>query len=294
VAQETEQSKRARQKQRREERLARERVAAARARRNRLFALAGVGLVIVAVVGLVIAQQVQRRAAERENIAAAEARLDDLGCTPIEAADGGGAGNHLAAEQLAQSPPSEIYPDRPAAGGPHTPGVSVPGVYDKQIDERILVHNLEHGAVNLYWGPDADPAQVDQLRTWAQERFENGFNEITAAPYGDGLPEGANFGIVSWGFRQTCRDFDAGVAQAFLDQHYNTAAAPEQFTPAGAAGQGGVLDPNESDGPLLLPPLSDEPVGEAATPAPGSSDSPVAPEVPTPGALPAPEATTVP
>jgi hypothetical protein len=275
VAQETEQSKRARQKQRREEKLARERAAAAKARRNRLVAFAGAGLVVLLVAGLLIGQQVQRRNAEQANIAAAEARLDDLGCTPIEAEEQTGAGNHIPDAQLAQSPPEVLYPERPAASGTHYGSWALTGVYDEQVDERILVHNLEHGYVNFYYDDDADPAQVEQLRTFAQEQIDGRFPKIVVAPFGEALPDEANFATVAWGQRQLCQTFDTGVAASFLTQHHNGEDAPERFLPP-HRNEGEGLDPASADGPLLLPPLGQP--AEATTEDAPSTDSTLSPE----------------
>lgn len=267
-------TKRARQKQRREAKIAEERRQLAKARRNRLIAVGVVAVLALAGLGAVIQGRLAARQAREANIAAAAGRLEELGCTPIEEEAEFGAGQHIAGDQLAASPPDVIYPERPAASGPHVGSVALNGVYSEQIDERLLVHNLEHGNVNYYYGEDADPAQVEQLRTWVQERLDGGTAEILAAPYGDPLPEGMNYATVSWGFRQLCAEFDTSVAQSFLDQQLNNESAPERFTPAGVAGQPGVLDPGTDEGPLLLPPLGELPADEATEQATGSTPSP--------------------
>lgn len=266
-------TKRERQKQRREAKVAQERRRLVRARRNRLVAVGAVAVLALAALGFVIQGRLAAQQAREDNIAAAAGRLEELGCTAIEEEAQTGAGQHLSADQLASSPPEVIYPERPAASGPHVGAVVENGVFDKQIDERLMVHNLEHGNVNYYYGPDADPEMVTQLSTWAQDRLDDGFPEVLVAPYGEALPDGAQFATVSWGFRQLCRDFDSSVAQSFLDQRYNGEEAPERFTPAGQPGQPGVLDPNESDGPLLLPPLGEMPAEEATEQAPGSTEA---------------------
>jgi hypothetical protein len=269
-------SKRERQKQRREEKLAEQRRQLARARRNRLIAIGLVAAVVLAALGFVIANRLAEQRAREENIAAAEARLEELGCTPItEQPDLGGG--HLAADpaSLAAAAPDALYPDRPATSGQHLGAVALSGVYDEQIDERLLVHNLEHGYVNVYYGPDADPAQVDELKRWARERIDGDHPKMVVAPYGQPLPEGANFASVAWDFRQLCGQFDPDVTQAFLDQHYNGEQAPERYLNAHSDGsQPGVLDPNAEEGPLLFPPLAPEAAPIPTDQPPGSSEAP--------------------
>lgn len=269
-------TKRERQKQRRDAKLAEQRRQLARARRNRLIAIGALAVLGLAAVGFVVQSRLAAQRAREANIAAAAARLDELGCTPIEAEEQTGAGQHIPGDQLANSAPADIYPVRPTASGPHVGAVVENGVYDEPIDERLVVHNLEHGNVNYYYGPDADPGMVEELKTWAQERLDDGFPELLVMPYGEPLPDGSNFATVAWGFRQVCRDFDTAVAQSFLDQHYNGEQAPERLTPAGQPGQPGVLDPGADEGPLLFPPLGELPEAEATEQAPGSTAAPEA------------------
>lgn len=258
----TELSKRERQKQRREAKLARERARLTRARRNRLLAVAAVAVVALAGVGFVIANQISARQERQATIAAAEARQGELGCTPIQEQPDLGAGHLSDPNAMAGADPDVIYPDRPATSGPHLPSVVVSGVYDKQIDERLLVHNLEHGYVNLYYDPDADPEMIQSLKDYAQERIDGSNPKVVVAPH-DALVDDAGFASVAWDFRQLCEQFDTGVATAFLEQHYNGEAAPERLLEPHVMPGGGVIDPNAQEGPVLFPPLGEQPAGEA-------------------------------
>jgi hypothetical protein len=249
-------SKRERQKQRLQAKREQQQAEAKKARARRLVTFVVIGALVAAGIGLAVQRQVAQRAEQRAMAQRAQEALADLGCTEITEMPNLGQG-HLqgTAEALAANPPDLLYPDRPATSGQHMDGVVNTGVYDTLIDERLLVHNLEHGYVLFWYDQDADEAQVERLRTWAQERIDGDFQKIIVAPWiGDALPDDAQFATVAWTARQLCRDFDEEVAQVFLNEwHGNAGDAPEKFVPPHMSGQ---ADPSESD--ILFPPLDTE------------------------------------
>ena len=268
-------TKRERQKQRRDAKVAEERRQLAKARRNRLIAVGALAVLALAALGAVIAGRLSARQAREDNIAAAAGRLEELGCTEISEQPNLGGGHITDPSVLAASAPEVLYPDRPATSGQHVGQVALTGVYDEQIDERLLVHNLEHGYVNFFYDDDADAAQVEDLRTYAQGQIDGDRPKIVVAPYGEALPGEANFATVAWDRRQLCGQFDVDVATAFLDQHYNSASAPERFIGAHISAEAqGVLDPGADEGPLLFPPLGAEAAPNSSEQPEGSSESP--------------------
>ncbi|MPZ86957.1 MAG: DUF3105 domain-containing protein [Nitriliruptorales bacterium] len=264
----TELSKRERQKQRREAKLVRERARQTRARRKRLLIVAAVAAVALAGVGVVIGNQVSARQQRQATIAAAEARLGEVGCTPIEEQPEMERGHLTEPDAMAASDPDVIYPDRPTTSGPHLAVVGLTGVYDKPIDERLLVHNMEHGYVVLYYDPAADAEMVQSLKGYAQERIDGPNPKVVVAPH-DAMPDGTSFASVAWNFRQLCEQFDTEVTTAFLEQHYNGEAAPERLLEPHLTPGGGVIDPDAQEGPVLFPPLGDQAAGEDVEGEPG-------------------------
>ena len=261
-------SKRERQKQRREAQLAEERAAQARARKIRLGVFALLGVIFAGLVGLAVVNQRAQGARLAEQRAAAEARLGDLGCTPDEVQQDRGPG-HLDAATLADRPPEALYPDRPASSGEHFGNWIKSGAYDVLVDERALVHNLEHGYVVAYYNEDAPVDQVANLKAFAQDQIDGDYAKVIVAPYAEALANEANFTYVAWGFRQACRDFDPGVFDVFLQAHHSGAGnAPEKAVPAHLQEGNGTIDPKGE--PFLLPPLGDQqapqpPATEAAS-----------------------------
>jgi hypothetical protein len=58
------------------------------------------------------------------------------------------------------------YATFPASNGTHNPTTSIWGDYRVSVDPRQAVHNLEHGGVVIWYGPDisaADRAALDQF-----------------------------------------------------------------------------------------------------------------------------------
>ena len=254
-------SKRARQKERRNLKLEEQRRAAAKARRNRFLMIGLVVLIVLALIGLAIAQQISQRNADLAQQEAVEEKLAQLGCDPgVEQADAGAGHLETAQAQLVANAPETLYPDRPASSGQHYPAWVKTGVYDVQIDERLLVHNLEHGYVVAYYDEGAEPAQLEELKTYAGEAIDGDFPKLIVAPWEDDLEGEANFTWVGWNFRQSCEQFDSDVFEVFLkDHHSGEGIAPEKTLPAHLEAGNGTLDPEGED--LLLPPL-----GDTATP----------------------------
>ncbi|CAN5864511.1 hypothetical protein BH23ACT8_BH23ACT8_14250 [soil metagenome] len=251
-------SKRERQKQRRERKLAEQATARRAARRKRMVAL---GVIVVVVLGLIAAATASflaDRAERSEAVAAAADKLDDFGCTPITEQPDEGAG-HFTGQELVQTPPDVAYQNRPATSGPHIGSWAMTGVYDKAIDERLLVHNLEHGYTVFWYDAEAPAEDVEALKSWAQEQIDGDFPKIVVAQYPDTLPEGG-FATVSWNVSQTCESFDPQIGLAFLDQHNGLdSGAPEMTLPPHMAAGGGTLDPEAEDfpGDMLFPPLGE-------------------------------------
>ena len=246
-------SKRARQKERRRLRLEAQRHADARARRRRLAAFVAAGLLVSSLVGAAVMNVVQNRAEVAARQRAVTTRLDDLGCTKIETLPIGNT-QHFSGQELAANPPEVVYPDRPAAGGRMLPGTAEAGVYDEQVDERLLVHNLEHGYVNVYHGPDASDADVERLRRLVRDELD-GFPRVIVAPWAEPLPKGANFTVLSWGKRQLCRDFDADLVRSFIENNHGSKSGAPEAAMAGGANPENPVRPG-GKGPFLFPPLT--------------------------------------
>lgn len=251
---EDELSKRERQKARRSARIQQEQ---ARAKRQNATSRIVRGVLLLAVLGLMgylIGGFVVDKRTEARLKNEAAAKLDDLGCTPDAQQPDVGAG-HI--EEAAKLPPRAVYPDRPATSGPHLGAPLLgSGVYTQLVDERLLVHNLEHGYVNVYYAPDAPKDQVEAAASFVRDRLGGKNPKLILAPRHGEWTEDKNFAFVAWRYRQLCDAFDPGVLLTFLDEHYSLAGiAPEKTVPPQMGGQGIIL-PADVKEPLLFPPLT--------------------------------------
>jgi hypothetical protein len=121
------------------------------------------------------------------------------GCTEVEQpAASAPSGQHL------QSGQPYTYTDTPATSGLHDPSPlpDDPKVYDQQPPETRAVHSLEHGAVFVYYLPEANGGipqdVVDRLARIAEES-----DATFLAPYPSLTPERA-LTLTAWNRRQSC------------------------------------------------------------------------------------------
>ena len=272
------QSKRDRQKARRQARRQQEMAKARREQAtNRVVKLIAL-LAVLGLVGWFVGNMIMDWRTENALKEAARERQAELGCDDDRIQPDNQAG-HI--EDPAAVAPRAVYADRPASSGPHLGTVIKSGVYDELIDERLMVHNLEHGYVNVYYSEDAPEEQVEDLKDFVRSKIGDGNPKMIVAPQIGEWNEDKNFAFVAWRYRQMCEHFDRGVLLNFMAAHYGLKGiAPEKSVPAHMGGQG-VLDPEEDDGPLLLPPLTED----DPDPAPRSTSSP-SPGAPATGASP--------
>jgi Protein of unknown function (DUF3105) len=182
---------------------------------------------VIAVVGLLIIQLFQRaanpRPIPREAVQAAQA----AGCSIVETPEQGQVDrSHL------DPGASYTYTQHPATSGPHDPsplGIP-PRVYPAPIPETKAVHNLEHGAVIIYYRSSGDGAlsqtKVDRMTTIA-----NAAHNAILAPY-DAMPDGTALAFAAWNKLQTCPANVSGpqattIAKGFLYAFLCTGNAPE-------------------------------------------------------------------
>jgi hypothetical protein len=151
------------------------------------------------------------------------------GCTEVEQPSATAEPNlHLTDDQLPYT-----YEDTPATSGYHELSwISEPKVFDTPAPETRAVHSLEHGAVFVYYLPEADggvpQAVVDRLASIANQ------DQATfLAPYPTLTPERA-LTITAWNRRQSCSVGEkltpqaaATIVNGFVEAFECTSNAPE-------------------------------------------------------------------
>lgn len=227
-----------RRAQAREERKRQEAEAAAKRKRSQLRN----GLVTFVVVGVVAAVLLQAFLGGPETIGdtilistteADEARTA-AGCEVVADRDPLPERFHFEG-----TPPAAdtVYTEpRPTHSGPHAPGVHpITASANRQIDEVVSTHNLEHGSLIVWYDPDAVPGT--DIGSWAETLNANGFRRdqsgvgIITAPYTDpGISSGKAVAFRAWGTALDCDEWDETVAHSFVIENFGTRGiAPERM-----------------------------------------------------------------
>jgi hypothetical protein len=160
----------------------------------------------------------------------AVARFEAAGCRTLADREPDDDRSHL--DPADAPPPQVLYPDRPPHSGRHFPSVlSLPsGVASSPIDERAVLHNMEHGAVVVWFD---DPGIRTDLEAWWADRRDLGFTSAAGgAIYVSPMPDVADpptIAFRAWGVAVDCDAWDATVADAFLLVHFgDRGIAPER------------------------------------------------------------------
>ncbi len=120
-----------------------------------------------------------------------------------------------------------IWTTDPPSGGGHYGLWAVWGFYRAPVNPRQVVHNEEHGAVVMWWGPKVPKATVDKLAAF--------YNESSDGMLGTPYPElGDKIALTSWtgdptkyyrngyygmGHIAICSKFDEKAFKAFRDAY---------------------------------------------------------------------------
>ncbi len=125
------------------------------------------------------------------------------------------------------------YNSYPPSSGPHFQTPAPWGIYEEPINQKILVHNLEHGGIIIQYG-DVGSDAVGKLRSF----YQDDPNGLVVAP---NAKVGKNFVLTAWnepryeqagefedvdpgrGYVLTCSKFDEDVFAKFRDERRNKA-----------------------------------------------------------------------
>jgi Protein of unknown function (DUF3105) len=107
--------------------------------------------------------------------------------------------------------PAEFKPNStPRSSGPHSNQTIIFGAYSDTVPELNAVHNLEHGAVIIWYGPDVPESTVAQIN----EFYNQDPNGLIVSMY----PQlGDEIALVSWTHVARCPRFDENAANRFID-----------------------------------------------------------------------------
>lgn len=119
--------------------------------------------------------------------------------------------DHVSAEE------SIDYGRVPPTSGPHFSGVVTPGFYKREPPLGALVHNLEHGAVVVYYDPDVVTESArESLAAFADEHTDP-WAHVVVAPSPAAAP--APYTLTAWRHRLRLQEYDPRAVRAFLAEY---------------------------------------------------------------------------
>jgi hypothetical protein len=162
---------------------------------------------------------------ERQLLRAAPAATKAAGCDAVQRIPnypGSGTIDHAHVDPI---PALTTYPSIPPVSGPHAPippGPLPQGIYDSPPDIARAIHDLEHGAVVVWYSPNAPDSLVKELKDFFN-RSEEAL-KVVVAPYdynqpGGQLPSGKLMALAAWHHLQLCNQPSLPVAFDFV-RHY--------------------------------------------------------------------------
>jgi hypothetical protein len=105
------------------------------------------------------------------------------------------------------------YNSEPPTSGPHYGEEAAWGVYDRELPDEQLVHNLEHGGINIFYNPGLLPSeQIEQLKSLAR-RFTS---KVVLAPRAKNVKP---VELASWGYYLNMDSFDENTIRDFIKKN---------------------------------------------------------------------------
>ncbi len=140
--------------------------------------LGGGGVVVVAVVVVVaflaLSGGKSAAASVKATMLAAGCTYEDKKPFPPRDASAGNGGNFHADVPTLTTPMKGLWSTFPPSGGGHYQQWAIWGFYRQPVNPRQVVHNMEHGAVVMWWGPKVSAATVNELNAFYNEKISGG------------------------------------------------------------------------------------------------------------------------
>ena len=98
------------------------------------------------------------------------------------------------------------------------------GIYDEEIPDEILIHNLEHGGIGIHYNC---PEGCSELVRSLVETSRLG-RKVIVSPY-SGIS--TRIALTAWNYLDVFDEYDEARIREFIAAHESSANAPEWFTP---------------------------------------------------------------
>lgn len=126
------------------------------------------------------------------------------------------------------------YSSTPATSGEHWPTPTNWGIYTNSLPEELILHNLEHGGLVIWYQPaDIGTEDLAALQAWVQSQVQSERYKVLLSPW-DGADFEHAIAVTSWNWLLYLDETDTDQLRQFLDDHYGD--APEPFGGPGRPG----------------------------------------------------------
>ena len=116
------------------------------------------------------------------------------------------------------------YNSKPATSGWHHSNWVKWGVYEIEIPDEYLLHNLEHGGVGIHYNcPQECLGMLDEL-----SRIASKYDKMVVSPYSD---MDSRISLTSWTYKDSFDEFNEDRITAFINAHIGKPPAPEYSVP---------------------------------------------------------------
>ena len=125
-------------------------------------------------------------------------------------------------EHVETLPAGYEYNSFPPTSGSHNAVPAIYNVYGDPVNQMLLVHNLEHGAIVVQYGDQVPQSEIDSIVAWYSEDP----NGIIVAP----LPQLEDkIAVTAWTQLMTCPAFSEEAFDEFTESY--RFQGPERFSP---------------------------------------------------------------
>ncbi len=105
------------------------------------------------------------------------------------------------------------YDSDPPTSGPHYPSVAPPDLYREVVPDEMLVHNLEHGHVIVYYHPSLSDESARKISELTSE-YDGQWDAVLAVPRPEMEYE---LTLTAWNVKMELEEFDEELIDAFVD-----------------------------------------------------------------------------
>lgn len=119
------------------------------------------------------------------------------------------------------------YSSLPGTSGPHWASPTNWGVYTTPLVEELVIHNLEHGGIVIWYQPSKlDANGLAALTLYVQQQVSTERFKVILTPW-SGPDFGHPIAVTGWTWLLYLDSADIAAVRGFVDAHYGD--APEPF-----------------------------------------------------------------